>query len=226
MATQIDVCNMALAHLGVTEGIQNVSTDRTPQGIYARLFLDTVRRQILGDFSWPFATQIASLGLIGTSGSNGFYSNVAYFNSPPPTAAIPTGNNSDPLEYGMTYAYPADCIRVRRILSGIRNDSRRTRIAYRIMTVNGAKTINCDLPNAFLEYTADIQNYQLFSDAFVLAFSYMLASVIAPGLTKGDTSKANLCLQKYQMMIQMAQAQANNEEQPDIVPDADAIAGR
>lgn len=235
---------MALAHLGVTEGISNLSTERSPQGIYCRLFYLTVIQQVLSEIPWPFATKVANLSLVGSSGTpgllgNNYYGSVAPLPNPAPVAVTagqtignvigitPQGQNADATEFGYTYAYPSDCLQLRRILSFTRNDSSRTRTPYRIMQVNGVQVIATDMPNAMAEYTADIEDLNLAGPDFVMALSLALATAIAPGLTKGDPlGLGQKTMQKYMLMISQAQASALNEEQPDRRPESDFILGR
>jgi len=191
MATKTNICNMAIAHLGTSKAIGNIDTDTSVEGITCKLFYDEARKATLKDFPWDFATKEAALGLV---------------------------EELDDQEWDYSYRYPSDCIQMRRIKSGIRNDHRQSIVPYKLIRDNTGLLIYSDEENAEAEYTEDIDAASFFPSDFVLAFSYRLAYFLAPTLARGDTGLKREMIQYYKMEIAQAQANALNEEKLDEEP--------
>lgn len=191
---------MALSHLNFGKEIQNINSDSAAEAAACRRYYDDARDGALREFAWPFATKIATLGLI----------------------------ESDPNEeWDYSYRYPSDCIEVRRILSGARNDSRQTRVPFKQGLDSSGRLIFTDKENAQAEYTSRLDNPEIYPSDFVLAFSYYLAFLIAPRITAGDPFKLGpQSWQMYLMMVNKAKANSVNEEQPDELPQAEWIRDR
>lgn len=85
-----DICNQALARLGVSL-LSNVQTDTSNQAMYCRLFLGDAIEAVLGKHDWRAASKRAQLGLLSETPVYG---------------------------YDHAYALPADCIRPYRVETG------------------------------------------------------------------------------------------------------------
>lgn len=189
------ICNMALSHLGISQEIANFDSERSKEASAMRRFYDETRKEVLRDFPWPFATKTVDLGLIEES---------------------PTD------EWDFSYRYPSDCLRARRIPSGIRNDTRQSRVPYRVLQDNSGKLIYTDTEDAQLEYTVNEERVEMFPPDFVLALSLLLAAYTAPRLTGGDPFKlGNRALQLYDIQRNKAEANAVNEESDEEQPDSE-----
>jgi len=200
MASSTEICNLALSHIGVGKEIANLETEKSEEAAACRRFYDTARDEVLRDFTWPFATVMATLGLIEEDPND---------------------------EWSYSYRYPSDCLMFRRILSGQRTDTRDTRVPYKIAQDSSGTLIFTDQENAECEYTIREDDPLRYPPDFVLAFSFLLASYIAPRLTGGDPFKlGQRALQLYALQISKAQANAKNEEQPDIEPDSEFTRAR
>lgn len=194
-----DIYNMALSHLGVGKEVGSL-TEKTEEARACNRFYETVRDQVLTAFPWPFARKIAELSLV----------------------------KEDPTdEWDYSYQVPSDCLMVRRILSGYRTDSRSTRVPYIEMNAPSGKYIYTDQEDAFIEYTSRVETSGYYPSEFAIAISFLLAVYVAPRLSGGDPFKnKEYCLKMYDYLIQRAQSSAANEDQPDIEPDSEFIAGR
>lgn len=191
-SSNTEICNLAISHLGSTDEIDDLETDSTPEAAACQRYYEQARAQVLRDFPWPFATKFRTLDLIEEE---------------------PTD------EWGYSYRYPSDCLILRRILSGSRNDARQTRVAYRIAKDDDGKLLYTDMEEALAEYTEDMTDVTLFPPDFVMALSFRLASYIAPRLIAGDPFKlGDRAVKYYFAEIASARAQALNEEQPDEEP--------
>jgi len=197
--SKVDIYNMALSHLGVGSEVAS-TTEQSEEARACNRFYDVARQQTLRSSPWPFATKIAALGLV----------------------------QEDPNEeWAYSYQYPSDCLRVRRILSGIRNDAPENRIPYRIAYGTAGAVLFTDREEAEIEYTVDVTEENRFSADFVNMLSLLLAAFIAPRVTGGDPfRKGRECEQKFVAFAALSEANAINEEQSEIPPESSFIRGR
>jgi len=211
MPSKTEICNMAIAHLGTGKRLSNIETDQLQEAKICRTFFDTARDATLRDFDWPFSTKIKNLGLVERFDGRDFGSNTGGI---PLTTGLATGANQS--EWGYAYEYPSDCIKARRILSGVRNDTRQSREPFKIILENQDRLIYCDVEDAALEYTVLVRDPLFYPADFIIALSYRLAMYISPTLTKGDPFRMKTNLHGlYEAEISRAQASSLNEEQPE-----------
>jgi hypothetical protein len=200
MASKTEIANFALSLIGTSKAISNVDTDQTAMARAVRVFYDTARDAVLRDFPWPFATKNATLNLV----------------------------ESDPTdEWGYSYQYPSDCLMIRKILSGVRNDTRNSRVAYRIVRGAAGRVIYTDEETAEAEYTVRETDVLQYPPDFTFALAYKLAVLIVPRLSGSDPFKLIPGLKKdYQDALQRAAANALNEQQDETPPDSDYVSVR
>ncbi len=200
-----EICNLALRHLACGKEIGTLATDRSEEGAALRRFYSISLDKILRDFYWPFATKLAALGEVTSSEDDDH-----------PTE-----------EWAYQYQVPSDCLRFRKIQSGIRNDTRASRIPYREAYGDSGTVIYTDQADAVGEYTVRVEDVLRFPPDFVMALSRLIAHHVAPSVTRGDPfqmAKANL--EAYLMEASRASANAANEEQPDELPETASINAR
>jgi len=199
-ASETVIANLALAHLGNKDAIGTLETDTSREAEVCRTFYDTARDELLRVFPWPFATKFAEL----------------------------TEVEEDPTdEWAYSYRYPSDCVYVRRIFSGERNDDKSSRIAYKIGADGSGRLIYCDQDDAELEYTFRNEDTTDYPDDFTMTLSYRLAAYMAPQLTQGDPfGLRDFCYKKYLEALMTATSGAYMEEQPDEPPESEFITGR
>lgn len=199
MASLTEICNLALGHLGSSNTVANADTENSAEAKTFRRFYETVRNATLRDFNWPFATKFEALALI----------------------------EEDPTEeWGFSYQYPTDCILMQRLLSGNRNESEAERIAYKIARIDDSKVILTDQQDATAQYTMLITDVNEFTPDFILALSFHLAFMMGPHIARSDSKMIEAAERKYVNYISQARAQAYNEEQPDVLPEASYILAR
>lgn len=104
-SSKTEIVNIALAHLGVGSEISNLDTDQSTEANAMRRFYESAKDEVLRDLNWPFTTVFASLALV----------------------------EEDPTdEWSYSYRYPSDALKIRRVLSGLRNDTRQSRVPYKL----------------------------------------------------------------------------------------------
>lgn len=182
------VANLALGHLGVGTEIA-VLSEKSSEAAACRRFFTQVQDELLRGFAWSFAGRFAALALV---------------------EATPTD------EWAFSYRYPSDALAIRRILSGTRNDSRQSRVPFKVISDADGLLIYTDMQDAQIEYTVRAEDVLRWPPDFVMAFSFRLAAYIAPTLTRGDPTKlTERCMSFFQLGSQMAMAACLNEQQVD-----------
>lgn len=191
--SKIVLSNLALSNLGVTKQIESL-TERTKEAAVCNQWIDIVIDEMLRQFVWPFATKFLALSLVEDNPSS---------------------------EWAKSYRYPVDALCLRRIQSGIRNDTRATRVPYRLAADSQGKLIYTDKEDAVMEITSKTlgRDPTRWDADFLTAASYRLSSRIATGLTAGDPFKlGQLSLQMYRLSYTQSAASAANEEQAEDLP--------
>ena len=200
MASNTEIANLALSHIGVGKEIANLDTEKSQEAVAIRRFYDTLLDRTLRQFPWPFARKEIALALVRET---------------------PDG------EYQFEYRYPTDCVLFRRIKSGLRNDTRQSRIKYRISRDSSGLLVLTDEQNAESEFTLRETDAGRYPSDFVMAFSFLIAYIVAPRLTKGDPFKLQRSvLTLFVQEISAARAAAANEEQLDEKPESQFIRER
>jgi len=199
-SSKTEICNLALSHLGIGEDIANVDTEQSTEASTMRRFYDIAKDECFRDFNWPFATKFAALALV----------------------------EEDPTEeWAFSYRYPSDCLRLRRVLSGLRNDNRQSRVPYKIGQDEQGLLIYTDMEDAEVEYTVISDDPSIYPVDFTMALSYKLAVYTAPRLAKGDPfGLAAKSAQAYVLYMNKAAGTALNEQQDEEDTEAEAIRSR
>jgi hypothetical protein len=198
MASVIDVCNLALSHLGAY-AIQALS-DNVKEAKESNRLYPFARDAVLRDHDWNFASARATLAL---------------------STETVTG-------WTYAYGYPVDCIAAREIVDpnkggvaqtdswGNDNTSRSPKIPYEI-SLNAAKTSRLILTNqetAELRYTAKITDPNLFDSLFIDALAFRLAADLAQPL-RGSPQLVQMLVQMYTMKISKAKSENAGEGRAD-----------
>lgn len=173
MASIVDICNTALAHLGSDSTISAIDPpDGSTEAGYCKRFYPIARRRLLESFAWPFATKRAVLAEVT--------------------------NDSDVWTYA--YAIPADCLRpiriltagqLRSILEQLTNTSDGVIATTLYDEEAGAAyqregdVLYTHEPEAVLLYLRDVTDPTKFSPTFEEALGYQLASFLAGPIIRG-----------------------------------------
>lgn len=207
--TPVSISNLALGHLSAKNTIQSFN-EQSVEARTAKLFYDVSRKSVLEAYDWGFARKQTALAL--------------HPDAPPPGWAY-------------RYVYPADCIKVRSIITPEimsmpdyyeqpwydAADS----TPYRIILSNDGreKTIVTNMEDACVYYTFNQENENLFDENFVLAFSYHLANLMCMKLT-GNLDIKDTVLAEMRRYMPMASAVSMNEGVQPQPRDSEQIRGR
>ena len=179
MTNKINICNQALANLGKA-AIAALDNSSESARQCAR-FYDRALATALRDYPWQFARKQESLALL--------------------TKTV------DGWDY--LYAYPAGCVKVRRIYTAENYDLFGGE-GYDLFNVDGAQAIACNVAQAKAEFTALVTDPALFDSQFEACLVFALAGDIAMPLT-GDLKRRQAMLQLYAQALPSAQASAATE---------------
>ena len=194
MATEVDICNLALANLGDDATIATLSPpEGSAQAEKAARFYPIARNNLLEMHTWNFAAKRGNLAL--------------------------TTNTLDQWDYA--YVAPADMMNPVAVISPSAQNDYATRMSagdtpggitsnYAPTIVAGQYTpqqfslegdlIYTNQENAMLRYQAFITDPSLFSPLFVITLSWHLASMLAGPVIKGDQGAAE-AKRSSQMMV-------------------------
>ena len=184
MATEIDICNLALAHLGDDATIASIKPpEGSAQAEQAARFYPIARNTLLEFHTWNFASKRTTLATVN--------------------------NTIDQWEYA--YVAPADMITPLAILSPTAQNDYATRMStgdtpggitstFAPTILAGHYTpqqfviegnlIYTNQENALLRYQSLITDSTKFSPLFVVTLSWHLASMLAGPIIKGDQGRA------------------------------------
>ena len=156
-----EICNLALNHIG-REHIASLDED-TEAARTCKLHYDLQRKVLLRAYTWSFAKKYTKLAEIDTKTPGWKY----------------------------TYAYPNDCVMARKIY----NEDNTWCILWKnhegnfdqVLLNDNTKALVCNHRDAYLEYTYDVKDADLFTADFVQALSYYLAAAICVPLTGSES---------------------------------------
>ena len=191
MATEVDICNLALAHLGDDATIASLSPpEGSAQAEKAARFYPIARNTLLEMHTWNFAAKRGNIALTTNSLDQWDYAYVAPADMMSPVAIIsPTAQN----DYA-TRMSAGDTP------GGITSNYAPTIVAGQYtpqqFEIEG-DLIYTNQENAMLRYQAFITDPSLFSPLFVITLSWHLASMLAGPVIKGDqgAAEAKRCTQ-------------------------------
>lgn len=130
-------------------------------------YYDFTRQNVLTRFPWTFAARRTQLALL----------------------------NTVPQDYKYAYRYPSDVLCIRKLFNsefaGLPKEN-----YYKIVGDKEGRVIYTNIKNAWLEYTADVQDASQFDAQFIEALAWKLAAEIAFTLTN-NMNITQTCIQAY-----------------------------
>lgn len=217
MASEVEICNLALAHLGDTATVASINPpEGSAQSEHCARFYPVARDSLLEMHNWGFSMHRQAL---------------AQLTNPWP-------------QYDYAYAMPGNIINIIEILPPDAQDDYSTRFAptdvpgyyqnvspviaagryvpqpYDIETnEDGIQIILTDQENAVCRFTTKVLDPSRFSPLFVMALSWHLASMLAGPVIKGDQGAAEAKRCQQMMAAYLAQAKASDANQRNIKPE-------
>ena len=158
MTTPVDICNVALAHIGHKATVVSIDPpEASVEAEYGAIFWPTVRRSTLSSHSWGFATERVVLASLAIT---------------PPT----------PWTYA--YAMPSESIR----FLGIKDPNATDDIPFsdcRVGRQAGQRVIYSDVEGAIGVYVVEVTDTQIYTPELITAQEYLMAGKYAGPIIKG-----------------------------------------
>ena len=184
MASEVDICNLALANLG---DIANVSSIDPPEGSaqaqHCARFYPIARDALLEMHPWGFSTKRIALPLLSNTLEQWKY----VYQAPSDVLnimAILAPDAAD--DYSQDLPVPYTQVGIINTGQGLYTPQ-----PYEVETLqDGTSVIYTNQEEATLRYTAKITDTAEFSPLFVSALSHLLASYLAGPVLKGEVGRA------------------------------------
>jgi hypothetical protein len=212
MASETDICNLALGHLGDAANLQSISPpDGSAQADHCARFYPIARDALLEMHDWAFATKRVSLALLTVKCSEWLYAYAAPADMLNPLAVMdPTApdDTSAGIQTGyfnMNYSVP-----VPQFERGIYTPQPFTQEA----APDGTTVIWTNQCNAVLRYLARVTDTSKFETLFITSLSWYLASMLAGPVLKGDSGvkAAGTCLKMLEIELGRATTSDANQK--------------
>jgi len=171
MASVVDICNLALSHIGDRANVASISPpEGSPPAAHCARLYPIARDTALEAHAWSFAVRRAQLAALTL-----------------PTTAAP---------WSFAFALPADCLRPVALLDartpGLADDGS-GEIDYAVESLaDGSPVVLTDSSVPVLKYIARVDNPTRYSPGFTIALSYLLASYLCGPLTKSVELKGTM----------------------------------
>lgn len=160
MASEVDICNLALARLGDDATVASIDPpDGSVQADHCKRFYPIARDALLEGFAWGFAIRRATLAAVASAATSA---------------------------WDYAYARPADALTILAVqLSDAESDFETAPYVVESLTT-GQVVIRTDAETATARYVARITDTTKYPAQFVDALAWLLASHVAGPLLKGD----------------------------------------
>lgn len=201
MASEVDICNLALARLGDNATVASIDPpEGSAQAEHCARFYPVARDSLLEMHAWKFATRRVLLAQLTT----------------------------DTWNWSFAYAEPTGVLKLLAVLPASAASDADTQEYEAETDGNGTPIILTDQEGASLRYVAHVTDTTVFSPLFVDALAWLLASYLAGPMLKGDAgaAMAKACLQSF--MLALSNAKVSDANQRNVRPEHTPawIAGR
>jgi len=207
MASEIEICNIALSNIRAAS--INTFTENSVQAQQCQLKYPILRDRCLKELAWQFNRKIVALALL---------------------------EEVEVLNYAFAYAYPTDCLKIQRILTAAdevsttsttstcrhRGDRRGFRalrgptqqVPYEVFNFSDVKVIGANCSDIRIDYSSRVRDPNLFSEDFIMAFSYLLSAELAIPIVGAELGRAlrRDSLELYQQYLASAIADDINDK--------------
>lgn len=186
--TDVDICNLALSHIGqgaIT--LAEYTGGLNESARHLKTIYDSSRDNVLRMKDWRFASVKEAL--------------------------VVTADNIPGWAY--IYTHPAKCLHINKIFYDVESQNPDP-IEFEVIFIIGVapavdrKVIATNYDDAYIDYVYQVTDPALFDTSFVTAFSYFLAAQIAKPLAN-DNKMAELMMNLYRGLISDA-GRINNSE--------------
>lgn len=180
MATEIDICNLALSRLGDSATVASIDPpEGSPQASHCARFYPLARNTMLDRHPWSFCTTRAALALLSATPTSGW-------------------------QYA--YARPSNAVNILAIQRPGASDDFDPQAFETEALADGTDVIYSNTEGAVCRYTVHVTDTAKFQPLFIEALTWLLASHLAGPVLKGDKGAAASvkCYQMFEAMLSRA----------------------
>lgn len=196
MASAVDICNLALGHLGDKATVASLEPpEGSAQAEHCARFYPLARDTLLELHTWNFATKRITLAQLTSAWTEWDYAYAQPADAIKLLSLVPPGGTDDNVQIATT-------------------DGLYSPYPYaREVDETGADVIYTDIEDAICRYIGRVEDTTRFSPLFVHTLSWHLASMLAGPIIKGDqgAAEAKRCAQMAQMWLSKAQVPDANQ---------------
>lgn len=184
MASEVDIANLALAHLGDSATIASLyPAEGSAQAEHCARYYPIARNALLEMHSWSFATKRAVLAQVENIWPEWAYAYQCPANT---TQILAVMSPTAPDDYSAPFQSPFAIPGTVNTSIGIYQPQ-----PFSLeVDADGNQIILTNVPNAVVRYTELVTDPTRFSPLFVTALSWFLASMLAGPVIKGDAGAA------------------------------------
>lgn len=192
MASEVEIANLALSHLGDEATIASLDPpEGSPQAEHCARFYPIARDTLLEMHPWSFATRRVSLAELTV----------------------------ESWAWEFAYAYPASCVKILSVLPREASSDDQTQPYETETTGDGTPIILTNTEQATCRYVARVTDSARFPPLFVDALSRLLASYVAGTLIKGDAGHKASMDQLNAFNLSASRAMVSDANQRDMKPE-------
>lgn len=192
MASEVEICNLALAHLGDDATVAAIDPpEGSPQAEHCARFYPIARDALLEMHPWNFATRRVELAAL----------------------AVPTWS----WEYA--YAYPSSCIKVLAVLPYQSGSDDETQPYETETAADGSLIILTNTPQATCRFSVRVTDTNRFPPLVVDALARLLASYLGGPVVKGEAGRKASMEQFNAFNLSASRAMISDANQRDVKPD-------
>lgn len=192
MASEVDICNLALARLGDNATVASIDPpEGSAQAEHCARFYPMARDSLLEMHPWKFATRRVMLAKLTVKSWN----------------------------WAFAYAEPTGALKLLGVLSATASNDDETQPFEVESDANGSTIILTNQEDASLRFIARVTDTTKFSPLFVDALAWLLASYLAGPVLKGDAgaAMAKACMQSF--MLAFSHAKVSDANQRKVRPE-------
>lgn len=194
MSNEVDICNLALSHLGDVANISSIDPpENSVQAMHCARFYPIARNALLEMANWSFAMRRIALTPLSVTNNQWQYVYAKPNLMLRAIAVISADADND---------YVTPDLAVDNLLDATAGVYTPQPFCLETLST-GALVICTDQEDAVLRYTIQVTDTTLFSPLFVLCLSWLLASMLAGPIMKGDAGRAEgkRCYQMLQALL-------------------------
>jgi hypothetical protein len=225
MATAIEICNIALSHLGDTATVTSIDPpEGSAQAEHCARFYPIARDAVLQAHPWSFATRRAALVLTANVNDQWAYVYALPNLMMQAIAVIPPNADND---YNIPASEGYDALINGTTL--LNTTGAYAPQPYAIETLaDGTRVICTNQEDAVLRYTVYVTDTVIFPPLFVMALTWLLASMLAGPIIKGDVgaAEAKRCYQMFHVHHESAKSHDSRQRKTGMNHFVDWISGR